>query len=160
MSRRGPDRNGGVEDGPTVTVINAHPSSRLQHQPFIEAVSNVLDFAGVDRGEVRVIFVDEKELLRLNRDFLGHDYHTDVITFPLEPDPLEGEIYISVEMTRTQAGEEGVSFYDEARRLAIHGTLHLVGYDDGTTEERAEMRKLEDQFLEIGNRPGSPLAGI
>lgn len=155
-----PNRIGGGADRPSVCVINAHPSCRLRHQPFIEAVSNVLAYAGVERGEIRVIFVDEAELLRLNRDFLGHDYHTDVITFPLEPDPLEGEVYISVEMTRTQAGEEGVSFYDEARRLAIHGTLHLVGYDDGTPEERGEMRRLEDRFLEIGNRPGSPLSGI
>ena len=153
MSRVGTDRNGVRPDEPSVTVINAHPSCRLRHQPFIAAVSGVLAFAGVEQGEIRIIFVDEAELLQLNRDFLGHDYHTDVITFPIESDPLEGEVYISVEMTRTQAGEEGVSFYEEARRLAIHGALHLVGYDDGTTEEREAMRRLEDRFLEIGETP-------
>lgn len=150
MSRKDSDWHGTVADGPSVVVINAHPSSRLRHQLFINAVSNVLAFAGVEKGEVRIIFVDEEELLKLNRDFLGHDYDTDVITFPIESDPLEGEVYISVEMIRTQAGEEGVSFYEEARRLAIHGTLHLVGYDDGTPRERAEMRRLEDRFLGIG----------
>jgi len=147
MKRGEANRDRGPEDRLSVIVINAHSSSRLRHQPFIDAVAGVLSFAGVERGEIRIVFVDEKELLRLNRDFLGHDYDTDVITFPLESDPLEAEIYISVEMARRQAGEEGVSFYDEARRLAIHGTLHLVGYDDGTTEEREQMRRLEDRFL-------------
>ncbi len=83
----------------------------------------------------------------MNREFLQHDYYTDVITFPLEEKPLEGEIYISVDRAREQAAEHNVGVYHEVRRLAIHGTLHLLGHDDATTQEREEMRSLENHFL-------------
>lgn len=133
--------------GNRIAVINAHGTTRLRHEPFCRDVDAVLRSVQIADAEVRIVFVDEGELLRLNRTFLDHHHHTDVITFPLEEDPLEGEIYISVEMVRRQAGEYGVSFYEEARRLAIHGALHLIGKDDRTDSQRAEMRRLEDRFL-------------
>ena len=83
----------------------------------------------------------------MNRKFLSHNYSTDVISFSIEEDPLEGEIYINLDQARIQAKEEGTGLYQEVRRLAIHGVLHLVGYDDSTKEERREMSKLEDRFL-------------
>lgn len=83
----------------------------------------------------------------MNREFLGHDYDTDVITFPLEADPVEAEIYINVDQARLQAEQEQVGLYVELRRLAIHGALHLCGFDDATTEEKAEIGRLEDRFL-------------
>ena len=148
MSPDSPGQRPSGTESTVVSVINAHPTVRLRHAPFVDDVTNVLRSGGVDSGEVRVIFVDRTELLRLNREFLGHDYDTDVITFPIESDPLEGEVYISVEMARTQAGEEWVRFYEEARRLAIHGALHLIGYDDATPEQKRTMRELEDRFLQ------------
>jgi rRNA maturation RNase YbeY len=130
-----------------VTVINAHPTTRLRKGGVSEKVARALRGEKIGRGEVTVILVDDEELLRMNREHLRHDYYTDVITFPLEEDPLEGEIYISVDRAREQASEYGVGLYDEIERLAIHGALHLAGYDDADESSRAEMRRLEDRYL-------------
>ncbi|MBK7986366.1 MAG: rRNA maturation RNase YbeY [Ignavibacteria bacterium] len=84
----------------------------------------------------------------MNRKFLQHDYPTDVITFPLEDNPLEGEIYISIDTAIEQARDYNVSVAQELMRLAAHGTLHLIGYDDSTDEERARMSELETLYIE------------
>lgn len=131
----------------TVTVINAHGRTRLRREPISSSVEEVLRWKRRRAAEITVILVNDEELLRINREFLAHDYHTDVITFPLEDDPLEGEIYISLDRAAEQAREYGVKLYHEVRRLAIHGTLHLLGYDDATAAERQEMGRLEDRFL-------------
>ncbi|HVZ39231.1 MAG TPA: rRNA maturation RNase YbeY [Candidatus Kapabacteria bacterium] len=133
----------------TITIINAHPNTRLRRAPIAAGVAATLRGEKIGRGEVRVILVSDEELLGMNREHLGHDYYTDVITFPLENDPLEGEIYISVDRAREQAAEFGVGLYEEVRRLAIHGTLHLAGHDDATEAERAAMRSLEDRYLSV-----------
>ena len=130
-----------------VQVINAHPRVRLPRQPIVEAVERVLARERVAAGEVSVILVDDEELLGLNRRHLDHDYYTDVITFGLERDPLDAEIYISVDRAREQAADVGVRLTDEIRRLAVHGALHLAGHDDATDEERAAMSRLEDRYL-------------
>jgi rRNA maturation RNase YbeY len=142
------------KDHTQITVVNAHPTTRLRRASIEAAVRRAL--GGEHRGEhrgassVSVILVSDEELLEMNRRFLEHDYLTDVITFPLEEEPLEGEIYISLDRAREQAAEAGVGLYVEVERLAIHGALHLVGYDDATPEERERMRLLEDKYLVEG----------
>jgi rRNA maturation RNase YbeY len=131
----------------TISVINAHPTTRLPRAQIQHDVEGVLRGEGVDAAEVNVVLVSDEELHQMNREHLGHDYVTDVITFPLEERPLEGEIYISIDRAREQAVEYGVGLYDEIRRLAIHGALHLAGYDDATERERGRMRELEDRYL-------------
>jgi rRNA maturation RNase YbeY len=96
---------------------------------------------------VTVILVSDDELLSLNRKYLAHNYLTDVITFPLESDPLEGEVYISVDRAREQAREHSTGLYAEVARLAIHGALHLCGHDDASVHDRNAMRQLEDLYL-------------
>jgi rRNA maturation RNase YbeY len=86
----------------------------------------------------------------LNKQYLQHDYATDVITFPLDEQPLYGEIYVSLETARRQANEYGVTVVNELCRLAVHGALHLLGYDDATLEDRAAMHKLESKFITAG----------
>jgi len=130
-----------------IDVINAHPRTRLRRAPIAGGVERALRGEKVRRAEVNVILVDDEELLRMNREHLGHDYYTDVITFTLEEKPLEGEIYISVDRAREQAREYGVGLYEEVKRLAIHGALHLAGYDDATDEQRGRMKALEDRYL-------------
>ena len=107
----------------------------------------VIEQHRVPLAQVNVILVDDEELLRMNREHLRHDYYTDVITFTIEEKPLEGEIYISLDRAREQAGEYRVGVYEEVTRLAIHGALHLAGYDDATEGERERMRGLEDRYL-------------
>ena len=78
--------------------------------------------------------------------YLNHDYATDVISFPLENGAvLEGEVYVNLDRARAQARVYGVSFSNEVARLVIHGTLHLVGYDD-STEKKAERMKAEEDY--------------
>lgn len=130
-----------------VHVINAHPSIRMPRAPIADAVMRVLSIENVASGEVTVVLVDDDELLSMNRRHLAHDYYTDVITFGLEADPLEGEIYISVDRAREQAADVGVRLGDELRRLAVHGALHLAGYDDADDAQRRHMTTLEDRYL-------------
>jgi rRNA maturation RNase YbeY len=132
-----------------ITIVNAHPRYRLRHAPFRDAIERLLRWKRRSNGVITVIFVDSATLLQMNRDFLSHDYHTDVITFPLEERPLEGEIYIDLDTAAAQAKEYGAPFYEETRRLVIHGTLHLLGYDDATSAQRAAMTRLEERFLSL-----------
>lgn len=130
-----------------ITVINAHPRTRLRREPIAESVRRALKGERIRGAVINVVLVSDEDLLEMNRKFLEHDYLTDVITFPLEEEPLEGEIYISVDRAREQAAEAKVGLYEELRRLAIHGTLHLAGHDDATAEQREGMRRLEDKYL-------------
>lgn len=133
-----------------VECFNAHPSVRLPRAPIEEGVRRVLHGERVGRAEVRVILVDDDALLDLNRRHLHHEYYTDVITFTIEESPLEGEIYVSIDRAREQAREYGVTLSQEVRRLAIHGALHLAGYNDATDEDRRAMAALEDRYLASG----------
>jgi rRNA maturation RNase YbeY len=130
-----------------IEVINAHPRTRLRRSEIADGVARALNGEKVPRAQVNVVLVSDEELLQMNRTHLEHDYYTDVITFTLEEEPLEGEIYISVDRAREQAAEYGVGLYEEVRRLAIHGALHLAGHNDATEGEREAMRRLEDRYL-------------
>jgi probable rRNA maturation factor len=95
------------------------------------------------------IFVSDDRLLEINRQFLHHDYYTDIITFPLsEPDqPILGEIYISVDRVRENAREFGIPIPLELLRVIFHGALHLCGYQDKNPRQAARMRKMEEVYL-------------
>lgn len=130
-----------------IEVINAHPRTRLRRLEIADGVARALAGENVPAAEVNVVLVSDDELLQMNRTHLNHDYYTDVITFALEQEPLEGEIYISVDRAREQAAEYGVGLYEEIKRLAIHGALHLAGHDDASQADREAMRRLEDRYL-------------
>lgn len=98
---------------------------------------------------INYIFCSDEYLLELNRQHLDHDYLTDILTFPYSQpeDPLLADIYISVDRVRDNAETEGVSFIDELHRVIAHGTLHLLGYQDGSEVEKAAMREEENAAL-------------
>jgi rRNA maturation RNase YbeY len=100
-------------------------------------------------GEIRIILVDDTYMLHLNQKYLNHDYATDVLSFELDSksDFLDGEVYISLERAVEQAEEYRVAPEQEIWRLAIHGTLHLLGYDDQTENGRRAMHEKEDAYL-------------
>jgi probable rRNA maturation factor len=102
-------------------------------------------------AELQYIFVSDDKLLEINRQFLQHDFYTDIITFPLsEPgQPISGEIYISVDRVRENALEFGISVKKELLRVIFHGALHLCGYKDKTSKDQAMMRKREDVYLRL-----------
>jgi probable rRNA maturation factor len=95
------------------------------------------------------VFTSDEHLLDVNRNFLNHDYYTDVITFDLSADRkrIIGEVYISIDRVKENAQQLGVDFLTELHRVMIHGALHLCGYQDKTSKDQLNMRKLEEKYL-------------
>lgn len=94
------------------------------------------------------VLVDRKRIRKINVDFLGHNYDTDIITFPYsEGSVVESEVYVCLPVVRENANRFNASTYDELVRVLIHGLLHMVGYDDHSPEDLKEMRAEEDRWL-------------
>ena len=107
---------------------------------------------GFSVGQLNYIFCSDERELQVNRDFLGHDYYTDVITFDYStPSTIAGDIFISLDTVRSNAEQVGVPFLDELHRIIIHGALHLTGQGDKTPETKAQMTAKEDQALALLN---------
>ncbi|MDA0379288.1 MAG: rRNA maturation RNase YbeY [Bacteroidetes bacterium] len=102
---------------------------------------------GVPFVHLSVVLADHGTVHSLNREWLDHDWTTDVISFLLEEDPVEGEVYVDVETAAERHEEFGAPLSDEILRYVIHGILHLCGHDDATDAEREAMRRLEDRYL-------------
>ena len=101
-------------------------------------------------GAVNIIFCSDNYILDVNVRYLGHDYFTDIITFDYcEKDVLSGDLFISIDSVRENALYYGVPFEDELDRVMVHGLLHLIGYDDHTPEQQAEMSAKEDYYLQM-----------
>ncbi|MFC5411265.1 rRNA maturation RNase YbeY [Larkinella bovis] len=104
---------------------------------------------GFTVGELNYIFCSDDYLLQVNREYLDHDYYTDIITFDNsdEENRLEGDIFISIDRVRDNAHQLNVPDEQELRRVLTHGLLHLCGYGDKTEEEALQMRRKEDESL-------------
>lgn len=99
-------------------------------------------------GNLSFIFTNDKGIRKINSEFIGHYYFTDVIAFNYNTDgDLDGEVYISIDTVKRNANNYKVSLRNEVMRVMIHGTLHLCGKDDSTENERKDMRKMEDKWL-------------
>ncbi len=111
-------------------------------------ITETLAAEGRRRGDIAVIFCSDEALLAMNRQYLGHDHHTDIITFDYsEAAVVSGDLFISVDTVRHNAGEYGVTFEKELYRVIIHGVLHLCGYPDKAPAEARRMREKEDYYL-------------
>ncbi len=106
------------------------------------------------RRLVSILLTDNKEIRRLNRDFLKHDYATDVISFWCEEGKLFGresdylgDIVVSVQMARSFSKKLKIPFKEELARYVVHGVLHLLGYDDRNPRDREEMHKRQETIL-------------
>lgn len=86
-------------------------------------------------------------LLQINKEHLNHDYYTDIITFPYSYEPIESDIFISIDRVADNAKEYGVSTQQELARVFVHGVLHMCGYDDHEEEDKKRMREKEDHYL-------------
>lgn len=103
---------------------------------------------GFGIGNINYIFCSDERELEVNREFLGHDYYTDIITFDYSTaSTLNGDIFISLDTVRSNAEMVGTTFEDELRRIIIHGVLHLTGQGDKTPETKAQMTAKEDKAL-------------
>lgn len=131
----------------TIQVFNTSALKTIPRAKITQTVERVLKGEKISEAEINVIIVSDEEIHEMNRNFLQHDYPTDVITFPLGDNPLEGEIYISADTAAVQSKEYKTSLTNELMRLAAHGALHLAGYDDATDEERNAMHLLENRYI-------------
>jgi len=118
---------------------------KTKHRQWI---SSCLEAKGFKAGELSLIFTSNTYLLSINREYLNHNYFTDVITFDYsEHEILVGDIFISVDQVKLNADDYTVSFEEELRRVMIHGVLHLMGLNDATDIEKEEMRAGENAAL-------------
>lgn len=120
----------------------------LDQQHVQNWIRHVAADYGFTLGDITYIFCDDERILEVNRQFLGHDYYTDIITFDYStPSRISGDIYISLDTVGSNAASLGISLQDELKRILIHGILHLTGQGDKTPETRAEMTRKEDLAL-------------
>lgn len=101
-------------------------------------------------GNIHYIFCSDQRELEVNREFLGHDYYTDVITFDYSTaTTINGDIFISLDTVRSNAAMVGVDFENELMRIIIHGILHLTGQEDKNPDAKAQMTAKENHALSI-----------
>lgn len=99
-------------------------------------------------GEISFIFCTDDYLLEINKQYLDHDYYTDIITFDyVEDSIISGDIFISVDRVQENADQFKVSFSNELNRIIIHGVLHLLGYKDKEAPDKKLMTQKEDYYL-------------
>jgi rRNA maturation RNase YbeY len=143
------------------TAASAAPVIRFFFQDVAPGLKNRTALkafiAGLFRKEKRVlhslnyIFCTDAYLLGVNRQYLKHDFFTDIITFDISESPgrMSGEVYISVDRVRENAVTYNSTVQQELHRVVFHGALHLCGYGDKTKEQQLEMRKAEDRYLAL-----------
>ncbi len=120
---------------------------------FIKGVETVIEQENYkNRYSISVIVVDNAFIINLNKRYFAKTSVTDVISFNYEEEFLEGEIYISYEQASRQANEYGCELLAELLRLTIHGTLHLLNYEDYSPADRQRMSQLEDKYLHFYNK--------
>lgn len=147
-----------------IEINDAQERIELEPERLRQVAEGVLRAEGVAAAEVSVALIDGETMRRLNRQHLGHDYDTDVLSFLLDcegPGPddvntsvprgtgktLDGEVLISTDVAAKAAGEFGWTAADEVVLYLVHGLLHLAGYDDLTETEKAVMRQREREHL-------------
>ncbi|CAN5893048.1 rRNA maturation RNase YbeY [soil metagenome] len=122
-------------------------NSRRALKSFIESIFKK---EGRDLADISYVFCTDEYLLDINKRFLNHDYYTDIITFELnlkKRNPTIGEIYISIDRVKENAGIHNNKLVDELHRVIFHGALHLCGYKDLSKSQKKAMRSKEDFYL-------------
>lgn len=96
---------------------------------------------------INYVFMNDDQLLKINKEYLNHDDYTDVISFQLASEPIEGDIHISIERVKDNALTLSIPFDQELRRVMVHGLLHFIGYQDKSEADQAVMTQKEDEYL-------------
>lgn len=114
-------------------------------------IKRVIEEEGFALNQLNYIFCSDEYLLDVNKEYLEHDYYTDIITFDNseEEETIEGDLFISVDRIKNNAEQMNIPFETELKRVMIHGVLHLTGYDDTSDELKKEIRLKEDECLKL-----------
>ncbi len=126
-----------------ITVLKA----RTQLKQFLQTVAKK---NGRPIASLNIIFCSDDYLLTINKQFLQHDFYTDIITFDLSENkkgPVTAELYISIDRVRDNAVQNKAHLYKELHRVIFHGLLHLLGYKDKLKKDQILMRQMEDKLL-------------
>ena len=128
--------------------VEMPPLNPQRDKAWIEAVAQAYDKRV---GELYYYFCSDEKLLEINRERLGHDFYTDIVTFPLTDCKtlLSSEFCLSVDRIKENAETFGRTYESELHRVIIHGVLHLIGFDDHTEEDEKEMREKEEEALKL-----------
>ena len=110
-------------------------------------LSKTLAFEKKINWSINVFLTDNKQIRKINKRFLKHDYATDVISFGLDESDYLGDLAVSVQMAKSVAAKLGISFKEELARYLVHGTLHLLGYDDKNSKDKKRMFKRQEDIL-------------
>lgn len=98
---------------------------------------------------VSVLVTNNRQIRMINKRYLSHDYATDVISFGLDESDCLGDLAVSAQMARGVAAELGISFKEELARYLVHGTLHLLGYDDKNSKDKKKMHTRQEKILRL-----------
>ena len=117
---------------------------------YSDWVTRIISHENASLGNLAYIFCDDNYLLKINQEHLKHDTLTDIITFDYtENSIISGDIFVSIDRIKENASEYGVSFDEEIHRVMSHGLLHLLGYNDKSSEEKDLMRNKENEMMEL-----------
>ena len=111
-------------------------------------LKNLIESHNLFVGNINFIFVDDEQILKINNQYLSHDYYTDIITFNYnKEDSVNSDIYISIERIKENANLYQTNIREEFSRVIVHGVLHLLGFNDSTDKEKERMRALENEQI-------------
>lgn len=129
---------------------NVEVPSMLRHNLVLQWIKKVAAKFGSRVGELNYIFCDDSRILEINRQFINHDYYTDIITFDYtRPGIISGDIYISIDTIYSNSRLFRTTFERELYRVVIHGVLHLLGINDKGPGEREIMERYENESLAL-----------
>ena len=114
-------------------------------------IKTIVEQEGQKTGDINIIFCSDEYLLEVNKQYLNHDYYTDIITFNYKTEKVNGDLFISIDRVAENAEKQNVPRGTEMQRVIIHGVLHLLGYNDKSPKEEKEIREKEDKAIEIFN---------
>ncbi|MES2747737.1 MAG: rRNA maturation RNase YbeY [Bacteroidota bacterium] len=117
---------------------------------FSDWISRVILSENKKEGDINYIFCDDEFILNINKQYLNHDYYTDIISFDYSVgNELHGDVFVSVERVLENAEDFNVTFEEELKRVIIHGILHYCGFKDKTEEDEKLMRNKEDEKIKL-----------
>ena len=117
---------------------------------YSQWIQDVIISESKELGEINYIFCDDEYLLNINKQYLDHDYYTDVISFDYTDDyVISGDVFISIDRVKENSTDYKVSFEDELKRVIIHGVLHYCGYSDKSEAEEQFMRNKEEEKIRL-----------
>ena len=137
-----------MPDEPLFNFHSEHDTFTLKDEQLISNwLQSIVTKEQKEVSQINYVFVSDEALLKLNKEYLDHHDFTDILSFQLEENPIEGDIFISIDRVRENAESYKVSFDNELLRVIAHGLLHFIGYKDKTDQEKMEMRKKEEECL-------------